>query len=41
MIEKPLLEHEPSNLAVIGSDILTPTNMQNLTKIKRDAVDDI
>ena len=41
MIEKPLLEHEPSNLAVIGSDNFTPTIMQNLTKTKRDAVGDI
>ena len=41
MVEKPPLGQEPSNLAVIGRYILTPSVMQNLTKIKRGAGDEI
>jgi UTP--glucose-1-phosphate uridylyltransferase len=41
MVEKPPLGQEPSNLAVIGRYILTPSVIQNLTKIKRGAGDEI
>ena len=41
MIEKTPLGRKPSNLAVIGRSILTPTIMQNLTKIKLDTVGEI
>jgi UTP--glucose-1-phosphate uridylyltransferase len=41
MVEKPPLGHAPSNLAVIGRYILTPSVMQNLTKIKRGNGDEI
>jgi UTP--glucose-1-phosphate uridylyltransferase len=41
MVEKPPLGHAPSNLAVIGRYILTPSVMQNLTKIKRGTGDEI
>ncbi|MEL7343701.1 MAG: UTP--glucose-1-phosphate uridylyltransferase GalU [Pseudomonadota bacterium] len=37
MIEKPAAGEEPSNLAVIGRYILTPTVLQNLNKIKSGA----
>ncbi len=34
MVEKPSMEEAPSNLAVIGRYILTPSVLQNLNKIK-------
>ena len=41
MVEKPPLGQEPSNLAVIGRYILTPSVMQNLSKLKRGAGSEI
>ena len=37
MVEKPKAEDAPSNLAVIGRDILTPKVMMNLNRMKQGA----
>ncbi len=37
MVEKPATGTQPSNLAVIGRYILTPTVMKNLNKLKQGA----
>jgi UTP--glucose-1-phosphate uridylyltransferase len=41
MVEKPEADQAPSNLAVIGRYILSPRVLQNLSKIKRGAGDEI
>ncbi|QPH55848.1 UTP--glucose-1-phosphate uridylyltransferase GalU [Pontivivens ytuae] len=41
MVEKPAMEDAPSNLAVIGRYILTPSVLQNLNKKERGAGNEI